>query len=76
MPKLTALVLESGCFVPVQLICHRGVRAPARRSILGRRAVAQRLVAVSVVVRVLEVADDHAVVEQGVPVIAVEALLT
>jgi hypothetical protein len=32
-------------------------------------------VAVSTVVLVLEVADDHAGLEQGVPVIAVEALL-
>jgi len=31
--------------------------------------------AVSVVVLLLEVADDHAGLEQGVPVVAVEALL-
>jgi hypothetical protein len=39
------------------------------------RAVAQGRVPVSVVVFVLEVADDHTGLEQGVPVIAVEALL-
>jgi hypothetical protein len=32
-------------------------------------------VAVSVVVFVFEVADDHAGLEQGVPLVAVEALL-
>ncbi len=49
--------------------------APARRSVLGRRHVAQRRVPVSLVVFGLEVADDHAGLEQGVPVVAVEALL-
>jgi hypothetical protein len=51
------------------------VGVPARRSVLGRRSVAQGRVAVSVIVLVLEVADDHASLEQGVPVVAVEALL-
>jgi hypothetical protein len=48
----------------------------AGRSVLGWRAVAQRGVTVSVIMFVLEVADDHAGLEQGVPVVAVEALLT
>lgn len=47
----------------------------AGRSVLGRSAVAQRRIAVSVIEFVLEVADDHAGLEQGVPVVAVEALL-
>ena len=59
----------------VDLAGHRGVGAPASGSVLGRRAVAQGRVSVSVVVLVLEVADDHAGLEQGVPVVAVEALL-
>ena len=49
---------------------------PARRSVLGRRSVAQGRVSVSAVVFVLEVADDHPGLEQGVPVVAVEALLS
>jgi hypothetical protein len=55
-------VLESGLFDPdsVDLAGH---------------LVAQRGVAVSVVVFVFEVADDHAGLEQGVPVVAVETLL-
>ena len=48
---------------------------PARRSVLGRRSVAQGRVAVAMVVLVLEIADDHPGLEQGVPVVAVEALL-
>ena len=70
--------LESGCLVPdsVDLAGHRGVGTPARRSVLGRSSVAQRRVTVSMVMLVLEVADDHPGLEQGVPVVAVEALLT
>ena len=49
--------------------------APADRSVLSRRAVAQRRVVVSVVVFLLEVADDHPGLEQGVPVVAVQTLL-
>lgn len=49
--------------------------APAACGVLGRRAVAQGRGAVSVVVVVLEVADDHAGLEQSVSVVAVEALL-
>ena len=52
-----------------------GVGAPARRSVLDQRPVSQGRVPVSVVVLGLEVADDHAGLEQGVPVVAVEALL-
>ena len=49
---------------------------PARRSVLGRRSVAQGRVSVSVVVLLFEVPDDYPGLEQGVPVVAVEALLT
>jgi hypothetical protein len=45
-------------------------------SVLGRRSVAQLRVAVSVVELALEVADDHAGLEKGVPVITAEAFLT
>jgi hypothetical protein len=71
------VVLESGLFDPdsVDLAGHRGVGVPACRSVLGRGSVAQRGVAVSVVVFVFEVADDHSGLEQGVPVVAVETLL-
>jgi hypothetical protein len=48
---------------------------PARRSVLGRGQVAQRRVAVSVIMFVLEVADDHSGFAQVGPVVAVEALL-
>jgi len=48
---------------------------PAGRSVLCRRSVAQGRVTVSVVVFVFEVADHDAGLEQGVPVVAVEALL-
>jgi hypothetical protein len=51
------------------------VGVPACRSVLGRGPVAQRGVAVSVVVFVEGFADDQAGLEQGVPVVAVEALL-
>ena len=47
---------------------------PAGRSVLGRRSVAQGRVTVSVVVFVFEVADHDAGLEQGVPVVAVEAV--
>jgi hypothetical protein len=70
-------VLESGLFDPdpVDLAGHWGVGVPACRSVLGRGPVAQRGVTVSVVVFVLEVADDHTGLEQSVPVVAVETLL-
>jgi mandelate racemase len=63
-------VLESGLFDPdsVDIAGHRCVGVPARRSVLGRRVVAQRRVAVSVIVFLLEVADDHTGLEQTVPV--------
>ncbi len=70
-------VLAPGCFVPdsVDLAGHHGVvGVPAGRSVLGRRSVAQGRVT-AVVVFVLEVPDDHAGLEEGVPVVAVEALL-
>jgi hypothetical protein len=68
---------DNGLFTPdsVDLAGNRGVGVPARRSVLGRRSVAQGRMAVAVVVFVLEVPDDHAGLEQGVPVVAVEALL-
>ncbi len=71
------LDLESGCLVPdsVDLAGDRGGGVSAGRSVLGRRSVAQGRVAVSVVVLVLEVADDYSGLEQTVPVVAVEALL-
>src|SRR5271165_2153923 len=59
----------------VDLAGHRGVGAPACRSVPGRRSVAQGRMAVAVVVLVFEVADDHPGLEQTVPVVAVEALL-
>ena len=70
-------VTESGWCGPdsVDLAGHRGVGTPARRSALGRRPVAQRRMAVSVVVVGLEVVDDHAGLEQRVRMVAVEALL-
>src|SRR3981189_3124416 len=76
-PLLSPLRSSVGFFVPdsVDLAGHRGVGAPARRSVLGRRPVAQGRMAVAVVVLLLEVADDHAGLEQRVPVVAVEALL-
>jgi len=43
---------------------------PAGRSVLGRGAIAQRLMAVSMSVVVLEVADHHLGFEQGGPVVA------
>src|SRR6478752_6597850 len=75
VPDTDSPVLESGCLVPdsVDLAGDRGV--PARRSVLGRRSVAQGRVPVLLIVLMLEVADDHAGLEQGVPVVAVEALL-
>ena len=77
MPKLTALVLESGCLCSnsVDLAGDRVVGVPACRSVPGRRSVAQGRMAVAVVVLVFEVADDHPGLEQTVPVVAVEALL-
>ena len=59
----------------VDLAAHRGVDVPARRSVLGRRSVAQGRVAMSLIMFELEVADDDPGLEQTVPVIAVEALL-
>lgn len=47
----------------------------ASGSVLGRCSVAQGRMPVSVVVFVLEVADHYPGLEQGVPVVAVEALL-
>jgi H+/Cl- antiporter ClcA len=47
----------------------------AHPGVLGRRQVAQRRVPVSLIVFLLEVTDDHAGLEQTVPVVAVEALL-
>ena len=68
--------LESGCLVPdsVDLAGHRGVGTPARRSVLGRSSVAQRRVTVSMIMFAFEVADHHPGFEQGVPMVAVEAL--
>jgi hypothetical protein len=60
----------------VDLAGHRVVGVPASGSVLGGRSVAQRRMAVSMIVLVFEVADHHAGFEQGVPVVAVEALLT
>src|SRR4051812_24584333 len=76
-PLLSPPGLRVGLFDPdsVDLAGHRDVGAPAGRSVLDRRAVAQRRVAVSLVVFGLEVTDDHAGLEQTVPVVAVEALL-
>ena len=59
----------------VDLAGPRGVGVPARRSVLGWRSVTQGRMPVAVVVLVFEVADDHPGLEQGVPVVAVEALL-
>ena len=59
----------------VDLAGDRGVGVPAGRSVLGRRSVTQGRMSVLVVMLVLEVLDDHAGLEQGVPVVAVEALL-
>ena len=68
-------VIESGCFLDsVDLAGDRGMGVPAGRSVLGRGAVAQGRVT-SVVVFVFEVADHDAGLEQGVPVVSVEALL-
>jgi len=44
-------------------------------SVLGRREVAQRRVAVPMIVVVLEILDHHACFEQARPVVAVQALL-
>lgn len=70
-------VLESGLFDPdsVDFAGHRGVGAPADRSVLGRCSVAQGRVPVPGIVLMLEVPDDHPGLQQGVPVVAVEALL-
>lgn len=54
---------------------HRGVTARTDGSVLGGCSVAQRRVPVPQVVVSLEVPDHHSGLHQGVPVIAVEALL-
>jgi hypothetical protein len=48
------------------------VGVPARRSVLGRRSVAQGRVTVAVVVLLVEVADDHPSLEQTVPVVVTD----
>jgi hypothetical protein len=52
------------------------VGVPARRRVLGRRSVAQGRMSVSVIVHLFEIPDDYPGLEQGVPMVAVEALLT
>ena len=76
--KVNGIGFRVGLFDPfsVDAAGHRGVGVPARRSVLGRRSVAQGRMSVSVVVLVFEVADDHSGFEQTVPVVAVEAFLT
>ena len=54
---------------------HRLVDVGAFRSVLGRGEVAERRVAVPVVVVVLEVLDHHSRFEQTGPVVAVQAFL-
>jgi len=68
----STLDLESGVFVPdlVDLAGHRVMGVPARRSVLGRRAVTQGRMP-AMVVLVFEVADDHLGFEQTVPMVAV-----
>ena len=54
---------------------HRLVGVAASRSVLGRGEVAQRRVAVPMIVVVLEVLDHHPRLEQACPVVPVQALL-
>ena len=69
--------LEPGCCCPdsVDLAGHGVVGVAASGSVLGRCSVAQGRMPVPVVVLVFKVADDHSGLEQGVPVVAVEAFL-
>ena len=59
----------------VDLAAHGLVRVGASGSILSGRQVAQRRVAMSMVVVVLEVADHDPRFEQARPVVAIQALL-
>jgi hypothetical protein len=60
--------------ISVDLAGHGVVGVAASGSVLDRGAVAQGRVTVSMIVFVLEVADDDAGFEQVGPVVAVEAL--